>query len=157
MTNAMWPIRTGAPSTRTFSVHIPPFRLSNGPPGPSDMRDHCSLWRIRRHDFGLWYRTSPLSAGAPLDSFWPVPVTDRLKQAAHPVSQIASSDVVERLAPGREPLGPAIQAADCHLFPTGPPKGMLVSERRRRIRAHLKKHGIADVSDKTFQRHGIKR
>jgi len=38
---------------------------------PYDMRDLCSLWRIRRHDFARWYRSSLRSAGAPLDSFWP--------------------------------------------------------------------------------------
>ena len=38
---------------------------------PYDMRDHCSLWRIRRHDFARWYRASTLCAGVPLEKFWP--------------------------------------------------------------------------------------
>jgi hypothetical protein len=39
-----------------------------------DMRvDHYSQWRIERGHFGIWYRASSLSAGAPLESFWPGP------------------------------------------------------------------------------------
>jgi hypothetical protein len=72
--------------------------------------------------------------------------------------QIVSTDVPKGEAPGREPLGPAIHAADYNIFPNGPPKGMPVAARRSRIRDHLKKeHGITGVSDRTFQRYGIKR
>jgi hypothetical protein len=41
------------------------------PTTPVDMRDHCEQWCIRRRDFARWYRASPLSAGAPLERFWP--------------------------------------------------------------------------------------
>jgi len=126
------------------------------PTVPYDMRDSCSLWCIRRDVFARWYCASPLSAGAPLDSFWPLP--DRLKSAVGPLSRIASSDVIVATVPGREPYGPAIHAADRYLFPNGPPEGMSVSKRRNEIRKRLKEeHGIDDVSDKTFQRCGIKR
>jgi hypothetical protein len=47
--------------------------LKQWPTAPVDMRDHCSLWCIRRHDFARWYRVSPLSAGASLESFCPDP------------------------------------------------------------------------------------
>jgi len=74
------------------------------PTGPVDMRYYCSRWCIRRHDFARWYRISSLSAGAPLDSFWPLPAMDPLKGGG-PVSPMASADVVEGSTPGRESLG----------------------------------------------------
>jgi hypothetical protein len=58
---------------------------------------------------------------------------------------------------GPLPLRDLIQEADRAEFPEGPPKGMRVGERRRRIEARLKNHGISRITDRTFLRHGIGR
>lgn len=38
---------------------------------PAYRAAYLECWRLRRCDFAQWYNRSHLSAGAPLDSFWP--------------------------------------------------------------------------------------
>jgi hypothetical protein len=52
---------------RAFSTI--PFK--QWPIKPFEMSEYCEQWCIRRDDLASWYRASPLSAGAPLESFWP--------------------------------------------------------------------------------------
>lgn len=57
--------------------------MEKWPTSPVDMRYHCSLWRIQRDDFARWYRNSSLSAGAPLEHFWPSGESSDSEQALH--------------------------------------------------------------------------
>ena len=38
---------------------------------------YLNTWRMRRADFACWYARSHLSAGSPLESFWPDPAGQR--------------------------------------------------------------------------------
>jgi hypothetical protein len=45
---------------------------------PAEMqRLHYARWRIKRHHFAAWYKTSPLSAGVALITFWPSRARER--------------------------------------------------------------------------------
>jgi hypothetical protein len=75
-----------------------------------------------------------------------------------PVGKSGTSEAPGKEALGPESLGPLIMKIDRDLYPSGPPEGMRVDERRRCITERLKKeHKIPGVSNRTFQRHGIKR
>jgi hypothetical protein len=87
-----------------------------------------------------------------------VPAVLLTKGSADPVEHAALSEVAEEGAPGPESLYEMVHQIDRDLFPKGPPKGLRLSERRRRILGVLKKNGIAThITDRTFQRYGIKR
>src|SRR5262249_12883664 len=74
--------------------------------------------RMRRNPFAAWYSTSALSAGAPLESFWPGPPlkqaegrdTERITLATEPIAPserngFATSESVAKESPN-EPPGP---------------------------------------------------
>lgn len=76
--------------------------------GPLSVREYCAAWLIRRHDFGGWYGSSPLSAGAALATFWPSPdlperasilTTENLRVLAKAVAhEIHAGDMMAGLA-----------------------------------------------------------
>jgi hypothetical protein len=78
--------------------------IEKWPTSPVDMRDHCLLWRIRRDDFARWYRNSSLSAGAPLEYFWPPGESGQSEQTLHIDSPPSCNATFSGDARGEAPL-----------------------------------------------------
>lgn len=81
---------------------------------------------------------------------------DEFPGVVHTSVVVSHPDLERVFLSGRSPLEEAVLAADRDEFPYGPPRGMPVSVRRRRVVDRLSKTlGITTVSDRTFQRCGI--